>query len=141
MHVSYWRGTFLRVLQWLLTHRENGSYHCALKKGNFMSGWIVGRVVSLVGVLGLPGVVHAQDSATSSFTSQAQAESYLKENPTGPRAKAAFLAIVEFQLAQENPGFSRSDIAKGVNLREAGTPARPASPTANNERDGGGVIY
>lgn len=100
-----------------------------------MPDWFVGRVVSLVGALGLPVASHAQNFGSSAFSSQAQAESYLKQNPTGPRAKAAFLAIVEFQLAQENPGFSRADIAKGVNLRAGGAPARPRPSTANNQRD------
>ena len=106
-----------------------------------MRGWIVGRIVSLVGVLGLPGAAQAQDFGSSAFTSQSQAEDYLRQNPTGPQAKAAFLAIVEFQLARENPGFSRSDIAQGVNLQVPGTPVAPPVTPANNERDTSGDLY
>lgn len=75
-------------------------------------GWIA----ILIGALGFPGAARAQDFGSSAFTSEAQAERYLRQNPTGPQAKAAFLAIVEFQLARKNPGFSRSDIASRVNL-------------------------
>lgn len=101
-----------------------------------MRGWIVGQVVLLVGLLGVPGVARAQDSGSQAFTSEAQAERYLRQNPTGPLAKAAFLAIVEFQLARENPGFSRSAIAKGVNVKLAASPTRPGQSTAAEERDG-----
>ncbi|MFL4470173.1 hypothetical protein ACERZ8_09925 [Tateyamaria armeniaca] len=106
-----------------------------------MRGWIAGQVILIVGMLGLPGTARAQDFGSSAFTSKAQAEAYLKANPTGPRAKAAFLAIVEFQLAQENPGFSRSDIARGVNLRAPSVPSRPRPTATNNDRDGGGDLY
>lgn len=106
-----------------------------------MRGWIAGQVILLIGVLGLPGTARAQDFGSSSFTSKAQAEAYLRANPTGPRAKAAFLAIVEFQLAQDNPGFSRSNIASGVNLRapEAAVPA--STSQTNSNRDDGGDLY
>lgn len=101
----------------------------------------VSKIALIVGALGMSGAAHAQDLDSASFTSQAQAESYLRQNPTGPRAKAAFLAIVEFQLARENPGFSRSDIARSVNIRTAGASAQSGqsaqSSTGSNQNDGG----
>ena len=109
-----------------------------------MRGWFVSQVVLLIGALGMTGAARAQDYGSRSFTSKAQAEAYLRSNPTGPRAKAAFLAIVEFDLARENPGFSRSDIARGVNLRaptRAPVPVRTQSPPANNTRSDDGDLY
>ncbi|GGH39718.1 hypothetical protein SAMN05444007_11314 [Cribrihabitans marinus] len=111
-------------------------------KGITMRGWIAGQIVALVGALGVSGMARAQAPDSSAFTSQAQAENYLRENPTGPLAKAAFLAIVEFQLARQNPGFSRVDIARGVNLKAAsGSPAGAGEANAGNDRDGGGDLY
>ena len=101
-----------------------------------MRGLIAGKIALLVGMLGVSGSATAQDS--SAFTSERQAENYLRENPNGPLAKAAFLAIVEFQLARENPGFSRSDIAEGIALNSAVTPGGVV-PSANNGRDGGDI--
>ncbi|WP_299148076.1 hypothetical protein [uncultured Tateyamaria sp.] len=107
-----------------------------------MRSWIVGQLVLLIGVIGLPGAVRAQTFGSDTFTTQAQAENYLRQSPTGPRAKAAFMAIVEFQLARENPGFSRSDIAQSVNLSVPGRSASPGQTTGNTQRDDGrGDLY
>jgi hypothetical protein len=99
-----------------------------------MRGWILGQVVLLVGILGQTGAAGAQNLDSGAFASEAQAQAYLRQNPTGPLAKAAFLAIVEFQLARENPGFSRADIAAGVNLtvRAAGQ----STPRGSSDDDG-----
>jgi hypothetical protein len=73
-----------------------------------MSRWILGRVLALVGALGLPaGSAGAERLNTTVFPTEAAARSYLLSNPTGPLAKAAFLALVEFRLMREN-GLSRS---------------------------------
>lgn len=103
-----------------------------------MRGWIVGRIAMLVGAVGLAGHAKAQDYDSSAFSTEAQAERYLRENPVGPRAKAALLAIVEFQLARENPGFSRSAIAEGIVLpgaAQVSTGTRVAGTSRDEERD------
>lgn len=99
-----------------------------------MRGRLLGSIAMLVGALGFVSVPRAQDIDSSYFKSQAQAEAYLRQNPNGPLAKAAFLAIVEFQLARELPGFSRADIAAGVNMpqtRATRTVPRPPAPSRN----------
>ena len=133
---------FGRYPVWLLTDLAARTYDEGYSKGIAMRGWIAGQIVALVGALGVSGMARAQAPDSSAFTSQAQAENYLRENPTGPLAKAAFLAIVEFQLARQNPGFSRADIARGVNLQAAaGSTAGAAAADARNDRDGGGDLY
>ena len=103
-----------------------------------MRGLIVGKIALLVGMLGVSGTATAQGAESGTFTSERQAENYLRQNPNGPLAKAAFLAIVEFQLARENPGFSRSDIAKGIALNAPVT-ADGVAPAATNDRNGGDI--
>lgn len=103
-----------------------------------------GQLALIVGALGLSGTARAQAIDSSVFTSEAQAERYLRQNPTGPQAKAAFLAIVEFQLARRNPGFSRSDIAKGVTLNATGASGRTSQTNQSqpdSDRGGGGDLY
>lgn len=81
-----------------------------------MSKWMLSPVFALVGALGLPiGEANAQTLNTRSFADEAQARTYLRNNPTGPLAKAAFLALVEFRLLSENPGLSRDQIIAGFN--------------------------
>ena len=100
-----------------------------------MRSWFIGQIVLLVGALGVSGVARAQGIESGVFTSEAQAQRYLRENPAGPQAKAAFLAIVEFQLARENPGFSRDDIARSVNLPVTRSPSRPGREREDRESD------
>lgn len=94
-----------------------------------MSKWMLSRVIALIGALGLPlGAVNAQSLNTRAFATEAQARIYLRDNPTGPLAKAAFLALVEFRLLRENPGLSRDQIIAGFNRIAGGLPGqRPRS--------------
>ena len=100
-----------------------------------MRGWFIGQIVLLVGALGVSGAARAQGIDSSAFTSVAQAERYLRENPTGPLAKAALRAIVEIKLTNDNPGFSREDIANAVNLPVTRSPTRPTSQREDREGD------
>ena len=106
-----------------------------------MRGKLVSQIALLVGALGLSGMARSQDINSGAFSSIAQAEQYLRQNPNGPLAKAAFLAIIEFQLARENPGFSRSDIAKGIAL---GAPVRRGAAGqqgSSSNQNGGKDLY
>jgi hypothetical protein len=79
-----------------------------------MAKWMLARVISLIGALGLPfGAVNAQALDSRAFSDEAQARAYLRDSPNGPRAKAAFLALVEFRLMLENPGLGRDQIIAG----------------------------
>jgi hypothetical protein len=82
-----------------------------------MPKWIFGRILSVLSTLILPVVgAGAQNTDSKAFLDEASAREYLRTNPTGPLAKAAFLAIVEFDLVRANPGFSRDEIIAGFNL-------------------------
>jgi hypothetical protein len=52
-------------------------------------------------------------AAPQSFTSAAQARTYLAQNPTGARAEQAFRKIVDSDLAAQNPDFDPAAIAGG----------------------------
>ncbi len=82
-----------------------------------MTRWISHRVLALIGALGMAGAVgeaaKAQDVNSGAFADEAAARDYLATNPTGPLARSAFLALVEFDLARDHAGFSRQDIADG----------------------------
>ena len=69
-------------------------------------------VLALLGLVGSPAV-RADDVDPSIFVDEESARAYLDENPSGPLAKYAFLALVEFDLARAHPGFSREEIASG----------------------------
>ena len=105
-----------------------------------MPKWFLGQVLTIVGALGAYGTARAQDVGSSAFSSEAQARAYLRDNPTGPMAKAAFVAMVEFQLARANPGFTRAEIAAGFN-RQSSRSTAAASPSvrsaeSNEDRQG-----
>lgn len=88
--------------------------------------WI-GRVLGLIGVLGAAaGAAHAESPNTRAFASEAAARAYLRQNPTGDRAKAAFLALVEFRLMRENPGLSRDQAIAVFNRQSRGPTAQKA---------------
>ena len=91
-----------------------------------MPRWVLGKVLALLSVLGIPlSSAAAQNSAQ--FDSPAAARAYLRANPDGPQANAAFLALVEFRLMRENPGLSRDEIMSIFNRNaSASTGARQA---------------
>lgn len=96
-----------------------------------MAKWMLARVIALIGALGLPfGAVNAQALDSRAFADEAQARAYLRDNPNGPRAKAAFLALVEFRLMRENPGLGREQIIAGFR-QIVRTPSVPRSRQAS----------
>ncbi|EGJ20269.1 hypothetical protein D1114_09420 [Cereibacter sphaeroides] len=96
-----------------------------------MPKWMLGRALTLVGLLGVTiGGAAAQTPDSRAFATEAAARAYLRQNPAGPMAKAAFLALVEFRLMRAHPGLSRAEIIAGF----ARAPAAPQSPA----RAGGG---
>ncbi len=80
-----------------------------------MTRFIRRRILAVLALLGLVGspAVRADDVDPSVFVDEKSARAYLDENPSGPLAKEAFLALVEFDLARAHPGFSREEIASG----------------------------
>lgn len=79
-----------------------------------MPKWMLGRTLALIGMLGFPiAGANAQNFDSRGFSSEREARNYLRQNPTGPRANAAFLALTEFRLARENPGLTRDQIISG----------------------------
>jgi len=79
-----------------------------------MSRWVLGKVLALLSVLGIP-LSNAAAQNSKQFETAASARSYLRNNPDGPEANAAFLALVEFRLMRENPGLSRDEIIATFN--------------------------
>ncbi|MFO1142078.1 MAG: hypothetical protein U1E59_06755 [Amaricoccus sp.] len=59
----------------------------------------------------------AEAAAPAGFTSSAQARTYLAQNPTGARAEQAFRAIVNGDLAVQNPELDPAQIASGWALK------------------------
>ncbi|WP_306143065.1 hypothetical protein [Roseibium sp. MMSF_3412] len=91
-----------------------------------MPRWVLGKVLALLSVLGIP-LSNAAAQNSRQFESPASARAYLRANPDGPEANAAFLALVEFRLMRENPGLSRDEIIAIFNRNaSASTGARPA---------------
>jgi hypothetical protein len=87
-----------------------------------MAKWMLGRVIALVTALGLPFAgASAQGINTRTFATEDEARAYLRDNPTGPLAKAAFLALVEFRLIRENPGLTRDQIIAAFNQTAVGS--------------------
>ena len=92
------------------------------------------KISLLIGMLGLLGHsgVRADEVNSAAFQSEEEARAYLDKNPFGPQAKAAFLALVEFDLARKNPGFSLEEIRSGfaeLQSYEAATSAAAPQPT------------
>lgn len=79
-----------------------------------MPRWVLGKVLALLSVLGFP-LTSAVAQNSRQFESPASARAYLRSNPDGPEANAAFLALVEFRLMRENPGLSRDEIINMFN--------------------------
>ncbi|WP_422037548.1 hypothetical protein [Roseibium sp.] len=91
-----------------------------------MPRWVLGKVLALLSVLGIP-LSNAAAQNSAQFDSPAAARAYLRANPDGPQANAAFLALVEFRLMRENPGLSRDEIMSIFNRNaSASTGARRA---------------
>ena len=66
-------------------------------------------------------------AGSRSFTSAAQAQAYLTQNPTGPRAEAAFRVIADADILARNPDFNAGQVALGSGLALApGASATPA---------------
>lgn len=105
-----------------------------------MPKWFLWQVLTIVGALGTYGAARAQDVGSSAFTSETQARAYLRDNPTGPMAKAAFVAMVEFQLARANPGFTRAEIAASFNRQDSRSAAAAShvARQADSREDGQG---
>ncbi|MFO1208359.1 MAG: hypothetical protein U1E40_03960 [Amaricoccus sp.] len=59
----------------------------------------------------------AEAAAPASFTSSAQARTYLAQNPAGTRAEQAFRTIVNGDLAVQNPELDPAQIAGGWALK------------------------
>ncbi|MGP3698915.1 hypothetical protein [Rhodobacter sp. NSM] len=79
-----------------------------------MPKWMLGRALTVFGLLGITMVgAAAQTPDSRTFATEAAARAYLRQNPTGPMAKAAFLALVEFRLMRTNPGLSREEVIAG----------------------------
>ncbi len=100
-----------------------------------MPKWMLGRALTLIGMLGIPlSGATAQSLDTGAFPSERAAREYLRQNPTGPRAGAAFLALSEFRLVRENPGLTRGQVVAGFGNTGA-TPARRTGPTRSPEEE------
>ncbi|MCE6950782.1 hypothetical protein LAZ40_12295 [Cereibacter sphaeroides] len=94
-----------------------------------MAKWMLGRVLTFVGVMGATfGGAEAQTQDTRAFASETAARNYLRQYPTGPLAKAAFLALVEFRLLRENPGLTREQIIAGYGRTARGPGVPPGRP-------------
>lgn len=74
-----------------------------------MARWVLGKILAMLSVLGIP-LSSAVAQNSKQFETAASARAYLRANPDGPEANAAFLALVEFRLMSENPGLSRDEI-------------------------------
>ncbi|WP_305984511.1 hypothetical protein [Roseibium sp. MMSF_3544] len=70
--------------------------------------------MALLSVLGIPLSTAAAQNSRQFETADA-ARAYLRTNPDGPQADAAFLALVEFRLMRENPGLTRNEIIATFN--------------------------
>ncbi|TYC55697.1 hypothetical protein FMN50_11685 [Rhodobacterales bacterium] len=81
-----------------------------------MSRWVIGKVLALLSVLGIP-LTSALAQNSRQFETAASARTYLRNNPDGPEANAAFLALVEFRLISENPGLTRDQIIATSNQK------------------------
>ncbi|WP_299473249.1 hypothetical protein [uncultured Roseibium sp.] len=79
-----------------------------------MARWVLGKILAMLSVLGIP-LSSAAAQNSKQFDTAASARAYLRANPDGPEANAAFLALVEFRLMRENPGLSRDDIIRTFN--------------------------
>ncbi len=103
-----------------------------------MPKWILGRTLTLIGILGAPfSAAQAQSLETGSFATESEARDYLRRFPTGPRANAAFLALSEFRLTEDNPGLTRDQIISGFGYQGAPqTTQVRQSTSANNKTPG-----
>lgn len=92
------------------------------------------KISLLVGMLGFLGHADARgdDVDASVFRTEEAARSYLEANPFGPRAQAAFLALVQFDLARKNPDFSLDEIRTGF--------ARATRRSTRRTRDSSGPV-
>ena len=80
------------------------------------SGALVRKFLSsrLIGLLGSAVAISASTAggAQTGFT-LAEAQAYLSQQPTGPRAAEAFQVIVDASLSNRYPEFSPQEIASG----------------------------
>lgn len=95
-----------------------------------MPRWVLGKVLAMLSVLGIPlNSALAQNSRQ--FDTAASARNYLRDNPDGPEANAAFLALVEFRLMSENPGLTRSQIIDTFNQSTSAATSVPQLQAQN----------
>ncbi len=87
------------------------------------------RIMAAAALLAAPQLwtLAARAQEGQAFTSAAQAQAYLNQNPAGPRAEIAFRAIADADIAARNPEFNAGQIALGSALVLApGAVATPA---------------
>lgn len=78
-----------------------------------MSKWILARTLTLVGILGAPfSSASAKLPDGTPFASEQEARAYLRKNPEGPMAAAAFAALSQLRTEVENSGMSRDQIVE-----------------------------
>ncbi len=85
-----------------------------------MPKWMLSRALTLAGALGVPvsGAVASTDRSVT-FSNAGEARAYLRENPTGPDANAAFMALAEFPTLSE--GNSSTLVASNTQIRNSAT--------------------
>ncbi|WP_434050797.1 MAG: hypothetical protein RDA78_15875 [Roseibium sp.] len=89
---------------------------------------VLGKVLALLSVLGIP-LCNAAAQNVRQFDSPASARAYLRANPDGPQANAAFLALVQFRLMSENPGLSRDEMIAIFNQNTSASTGPRQAPT------------